>query len=385
MTEASIVAALKSGFCDPVHYCDALLTYGGRQSHFFDRTLKAHVIVGYDLCQLIYRSRGEIGRNRFVLPESYLANGDDPSILGGYRLLQSMAIFQNVSTPYGSRRQRLLETLQAGRRGLTSGAIARLAAEHATRMVPGHLMDPFATSLRPYASQCASLAVFGEEKVPEQVTADALAVAVFLDGKRLSAADLLSALRAADRLGHWISNTYQIAREHDIELVADIVLLFVAAHESLAYLLFVCLCRIAQCTESSRTQDREGLRSLVDEAARYDSPVQMSGRVVLQDIAFGETTFRAGEKIYLHVGAANRDGRVFDHPHDFIENRTQPHLAFGWGPTRCVGAEFATACALDYLEALLSRYEGIHYDAHRTLFDHGLAARGIRAAFFTLK
>ncbi|WP_396901282.1 cytochrome P450 [Burkholderia anthina] len=126
------------------------------------------------------------------------------------------------------------------------------------------------------------------------------------------------------------------------------------------------------------------LASFIVEALRYDSPVQISGRVALDESRIGDYLVRKGEHVYLHVGAANRDDKVFANADVFDESRQPMHLGFGWGPTRCVGSEFAAACATEYLTAFLARFSRVHYHNEQTRFDHGLSARGLKAASFSL-
>lgn len=385
MSEPSIVAALKAGFKDPRVYYGTLQGFGGDDGLFFDRYLNAHIVVGYQACQAIYRSPADIGRARLAFPDEFFADCDGRPARAGYEVMKAMSVFQNADAAYTSRRKRLLETVADARKLLAEGAVAAVAARHCDRAVPGSDIDWFTVSLRDFAVQCANLALLGRPEVPEAVTADALTVAYFFDGKRLSRPHVLDALDGMARLGDWIASELSLDGAADRDLIADLVLLYVAAHESLAYLLYTCLTRFASEPDLDRLRQRPALEALVAEAMRYDAPVQMSGRVALKDVAVGETAIRAGDKLYLHVGAANRDGRVFEQCHDFIEGRPHPHLAFGWGPTRCVGSEYAGACAIEYLSVLLSRFTHISHDAEQSVFDHGLSARGLKSAVFTFR
>jgi cytochrome P450 len=382
--EPSIFAALKAGFREPATYYTALHEFGGSEGAFFDKYLSGHVIVSYEACQEIYRNSSAFGRGRLSFPSEYFADCEErPRVSAGYRTLEAMSVFRNADAGYAARRQRLLGVLGSAKKAITSGVIETLAARHIEGIELGQEVDVFSTSLRRYAAQCATVALIGTREAREDVTADAIMAAYFFDGKRPSRSNVLDALEAFDRLGEWIACAHGLEREDEHELVADLVLLYVAAHESLAYLLYTALVRLTQEADLGRFSDREAVTPLVAEAARFDSPVQMSGRVVLNEVTIGEATFQPGEKVYVHVGAANRDERVFRRPHDFLERRELPHLAFGWGPTRCVGSEYAAACAHEYLSLLLSRVRRITHRSEATIFDHGLSARGLKAAFFT--
>lgn len=385
MSEPSIIAALKTGFRDSKIYYDALRSFGRMKGSFFDKYLGGHIIIGYQDCQDIYRNTKDFGRSRLVFPEDFFVGTKGRRANEGYHTFKSMSIFQNSGEVYAERRQRLLAVLGTAKRAMAKGIVGNIACHHIEHIPKDEEVDIFSTSLRRYAAQCANVALIGKAQAPDQVQADALTTANFLDGKRASKPHVLDALDAIDRLAEWISMKHGISRNNEYELVADLVLLYVAAHESLAYLLYTSLVQLTNEAVVDRSHQRNGLTSLVTEAIRIDSPVQMGGRVALANVRISDAEVRAGEKVYLHLGAANRDGRIFENPDSFMENRSTPHLAFGWGPTRCVGSEYATACALEYLNALLARFHRIGHAAERTVFDHGLSARGLKSAFFTFQ
>lgn len=58
----------------------------------------------------------------------------------------------------------------------------------------------------------------------------------------------------------------------------------------------------------------------------------------------------------LLLGRANRDPTVFPQPDSFALDRPgdPPHLAFGWGSHRCVGAPLARLEATIALDCILS-------------------------------
>lgn len=80
-------------------------------------------------------------------------------------------------------------------------------------------------------------------------------------------------------------------------------------------------------------------------------------RVAVQDVELGGVTIRAGEAVVVSTVAANRDGTVFVDADDFDPDRVpaMPHLAFGWGPHRCLGARLATVQLEETLAGLRQR------------------------------
>jgi cytochrome P450 len=72
----------------------------------------------------------------------------------------------------------------------------------------------------------------------------------------------------------------------------------------------------------------------VDEALRFDAPVQSVFRRTTADVELGGQRLPAGATVILLLGSANRDEAVFDQPDRFrIDRPDLKHLAFGLGPT----------------------------------------------------
>ncbi|KJY21389.1 MULTISPECIES: cytochrome P450 [unclassified Streptomyces] len=89
-------------------------------------------------------------------------------------------------------------------------------------------------------------------------------------------------------------------------------------------------------------RDPEKLSTAVDELMRYDTPLQMFERWVLDDIRVGDTEIPRGAEVALLFGSANRDPARFDHPDTLDLSRADnPHLTFGAGIHYCLGAPLA--------------------------------------------
>ncbi|WP_420212354.1 cytochrome P450 [Burkholderia aenigmatica] len=383
MQEPTILTALKRGFYDSRIYYETLRSFGGGHGVFFDRYLDGHVVIGYENCKEVARRIDEFGRRSLSLPSDLFS--DSRQARSGYEVMQAMSIFLPAGSAYAARRQRLLEAVGHARHDPGLDRIRGAASKSIDLLPADEPAEVFLTSLRPFVARCAKFLVLQMAEVPAYVTEDAVTVTYFFDGKRPKREDLIAAMEATDRLADWLATERGLSRANDAEILADLVLLYVAAHESVSYLLYTCLCHL-----STREGDLDNallphLASFIAEALRYDSPVQISGRVALDDARIGDYLVRKGERVYLHVGAANRDDQVFSNADVFDENRQPIHLGFGWGPTRCVGSEFAAACATEYLTAFLARFSRVHYHNEQTRFDHGLSARGLKMASFSLR
>lgn len=75
---------------------------------------------------------------------------------------------------------------------------------------------------------------------------------------------------------------------------------------------------------------------------RFDTPLQMFERWVLDEIRVGDTVIPRGAEVALLFGSANRDPARFEDPDTLDLARTDnPHLTFGAGIHYCLGAPLA--------------------------------------------
>ncbi|APU19353.1 cytochrome P450 [Actinoalloteichus sp. GBA129-24] len=72
-------------------------------------------------------------------------------------------------------------------------------------------------------------------------------------------------------------------------------------------------------------------------------------------VELGGVTIRAGDRVLVRLGAANRDPARFDQPDSFRPGRSAGHLAFGRGPHHCLGAALARLEIGAALHALAQR------------------------------
>lgn len=88
-------------------------------------------------------------------------------------------------------------------------------------------------------------------------------------------------------------------------------------------------------------EDPDLVPSAVEEMLRYESAVAPA-RVVKQDIEIGGVQLKAGDRVLIPLGAADRDPEQFSNPDDVdLSREPNPHLAFGGGRHRCLGSHLA--------------------------------------------
>lgn len=100
--------------------------------------------------------------------------------------------------------------------------------------------------------------------------------------------------------------------------------------------------------------------AFVEEVLRFEPPFRGHYRHVLRDCELQGYPLRAGDRLVLLWGAANRDPAHVDAPEEFrIDRRdARGHIAFGRGVHFCVGASLARLEARIVLEHLLSHTRG---------------------------
>lgn len=84
------------------------------------------------------------------------------------------------------------------------------------------------------------------------------------------------------------------------------------------------------------------VNAVVEEALRYEPPVDMTGRLASSEMEVGGCPMRPGQSITVSLRAANHDPEVFEDPHRFdVSRKHRPHVAFGGGAHICIGAPLA--------------------------------------------
>jgi cytochrome P450 len=101
----------------------------------------------------------------------------------------------------------------------------------------------------------------------------------------------------------------------------------------------------------------ELLGAFLEEVLRYEPPFRGHYRHVVNDTALCGVDLRAGSRLLLLWGAANRDPSHFDDPGQFRLDRSagKGHITFGKGAHFCVGAALARSEAKIVLSQLLER------------------------------
>ncbi|MBC9730814.1 cytochrome P450 [Streptomyces sp. TRM68367] len=96
--------------------------------------------------------------------------------------------------------------------------------------------------------------------------------------------------------------------------------------------------------------------SAVEELMRYDTPLQLFERWVLDDIEIDGTTIPRGAEIAMLFGSANHDPAVFPDAGELDLTRSDnPHISFSAGIHYCIGAPLARIELAASMTALLEQ------------------------------
>ncbi|MGH3779175.1 MAG: cytochrome P450, partial [Pseudonocardiaceae bacterium] len=140
------------------------------------------------------------------------------------------------------------------------------------------------------------------------------------------------------------------------EVLATCILLLTAGHETTANLIGNGVLTLMEHPDQLHLLQRDPalIKPAIEETLRFECPVKIVGRTNLIDRQLGGHTIRAGQRVLVLLGAANRDPKQFRDPECFDITRTPaPHLAFGAGPHFCLGAALSRAEAQETLRQLL--------------------------------
>ena len=184
--------------------------------------------------------------------------------------------------------------------------------------------------------------------------------------------DLVSALVTAEVDGERL--------ERD-DLLVNLLLVLVAGNETTRNLIGNgTLALLRNPDELQRLRDDPALlNGAVDEFLRFDSPVQLDGRVAREPVELRGKRISPGQRVLCLLGAANRDPQAFPDPDRLDVGRSAGnHLSFGRGIHYCLGSPLAKLEALVAFEALLPRLGGLRL-AEEPRYRNQVTLRGLES------
>ena len=196
---------------------------------------------------------------------------------------------------------------------------------------------------------------------------------LIVDRRKRPGEDLLSGLIAAEDQGEQLSPA---------ELVSTCVLLLIAGHETTSGLIGNGTLALLRHPDEMRRlrEDPSLIRSGIEELLRFDSPVQLTGRLMLEDVEIGGRRIAKGEDVVAIVGAANRDPGQFPDPDRLDLGRPENrHMAFGGGIHFCLGAHLARLEGRVAIGELMRRFPTLDLATDEVEWRDTITLRGLKS------
>lgn len=166
------------------------------------------------------------------------------------------------------------------------------------------------------------------------------------------AEDLLTALIQAEQHGDLLT---------DEELVAQILLLYVAGHHTTVNLIGNGVTALLRHPDQQALlrSNPDLIGNAVEEFLRYDSPIHQTRRITLAPYQVGDREIPAGSMMIACLGAANRDERMFGPDADELKidrEHARQHVSFSLGAHHCLGSALGRMEGRVAIGRLVSRF-----------------------------
>jgi cytochrome P450 len=184
--------------------------------------------------------------------------------------------------------------------------------------------------------------------------------------------DLISLLLAADFDGRPLD---------DLEIQHMLILIFLGGTETSSGAMGGMMLWLADHPEDfARLRDQpELMQTAIDEFVRYVSPVPYMARTVSTDTEVQGCPMHTGDKVLLGFGPGNWDPEKFDrHDEVVLDRRPNPHLGFGAGPHRCLGAHLVKTEVQLVLEEAMRRWDSFEVEDRSEIYFQLGQARNIK-------
>lgn len=171
-------------------------------------------------------------------------------------------------------------------------------------------------------------------------------------------------------------------RLSDDELIATCILLLFAGHETTTnHLANGMLALMRFPGEMAKLRARPQLAAAaVEELLRYDGPSNSQVRIVREAYPLHGKRLLPGDRVFIMLGAANRDERAYPNPDVLDIERDGPaHLTFGYGAHICLGFPLARLEGQVAFPALLAHFRSIEPRAAQVEWLNSPVFRGMHA------
>ncbi len=151
-----------------------------------------------------------------------------------------------------------------------------------------------------------------------------------------------------------------------MEVVKPATFLFAAGQETVTKLLSAAVQTLGDRPDYQQMlrENPDKIPTFIEESLRMHAPTKVDFRLVRKTTTLGGVHLPAGTIVMLCLGAANRDPRKFEEPHEFRPERknVREHIAFGRGIHTCAGAPLARVEGQITVRRMLERMSDIRID-----------------------
>jgi cytochrome P450 len=183
--------------------------------------------------------------------------------------------------------------------------------------------------------------------------------------------DMISGLLEGDGEGNVLS------RE---EMEAMCALMLFAGHETTMNLLNGMVLHLTRHPDQMALirRDPAQVGGAVEEILRYDGPIKILQRWVVEDVELREKTIKAGDRVFLVLSSANRDAERFPDA-DTLDITRSPnrHIGFGRGVHTCIGAQLSRIEGRVAFSRLIERLPGLTVPEQPLDYVPSIAARAL--------
>jgi cytochrome P450 len=249
--------------------------------------------------------------------------------------------------------------------------------------------EEFRAKLRPWSAAIVKLYELGYSELEMDAASNAVLefsqmLRELVEARRLEPQDdLISALVAVEEQGVKLTED---------ELIANCILFLNAGHEATVNgttSAVQALCRnplaLEQLAIEAQIQPNTSslFKTSIEEFLRYDTPLPMFERWVLEDIEFqssiGPVKLKRGSEVALMYASGNRDPRKFSSANELVLDRFEnAHLTFGLGTHYCIGAPLARLEMQVSLHTLLKRFPNLSLEKEPE-YGAGFVIRGLKS------
>lgn len=172
------------------------------------------------------------------------------------------------------------------------------------------------------------------------------------------------------------------------EVMSFVVLLLIAGNETTTNLIGNATKALLASPDQLEEvmADPQLIPAMIEEALRFESPVQSLPRKAMKEVVLDGGTVPADAFVLILFGSANRDERQFPDPDRFhIHRKAKNHVAFGQGIHFCLGAALARLEARVAFEELFRRVRSLRLEAEEIPMVESFLLRGPKLLPLTLE